>query len=279
MTCSQKELEGAEKRVKELQDDLAAVQFTPHSKHGKLLMAKCRTLQEENSEIGREASEGKVSQHGQWPKEMRMLGSRILCCISALWCQVREFKDGDFLYDSVLVCDTLIWYFSTNGWSKELVTAEAEELISCASTNNVQLCGCTAAWVGYQVGNAEVSQHGTQARLSRWEWLLSTISSVKLSINIKTSFFWNNAWRFADLYETVEDVNEELERSLQTVCFLLRLLRYASACCRCKASYPLTWASGRGLEFNLQKHLSFLVELPEVCEQVFHTLITKSQWG
>lgn len=59
--CVQKELEAAEKRVKELQDDLAAVQFTPHSKHGKLLMAKCRTLQEENSEIGREASEGKVS--------------------------------------------------------------------------------------------------------------------------------------------------------------------------------------------------------------------------
>lgn len=63
ITCPQKELEAAEKRVKELQDDLAAVQFTPHSKHGKLLMAKCRTLQEENTEIGREASEGKVSQN------------------------------------------------------------------------------------------------------------------------------------------------------------------------------------------------------------------------
>lgn len=61
--CTQKELEAAEKRVKELKDDLAAVQFTPHSKHGKLLMAKCRTLQEENTEIGREASEGKVSQN------------------------------------------------------------------------------------------------------------------------------------------------------------------------------------------------------------------------
>lgn len=46
--------------MKELQDDLAAVQFTPHSKNGKMLMAKCRTLQEENEEIGREASEGKV---------------------------------------------------------------------------------------------------------------------------------------------------------------------------------------------------------------------------
>jgi hypothetical protein len=58
----QKELEAAEKKIKELQDDLGAVQFTPHSKNGKMLMAKCRTLQEENEEIGREASEGKVSQ-------------------------------------------------------------------------------------------------------------------------------------------------------------------------------------------------------------------------
>jgi hypothetical protein len=57
----QKELEAAGKKLKELQDDLAAVQFTPHSKNGKLLMAKCRTLQDENAEIGREASEGKVS--------------------------------------------------------------------------------------------------------------------------------------------------------------------------------------------------------------------------
>lgn len=36
------------------------MQFTPHSKNGKMLMAKCRTLQEENEEIGREMSEGKV---------------------------------------------------------------------------------------------------------------------------------------------------------------------------------------------------------------------------
>ncbi|KAJ7548541.1 hypothetical protein O6H91_07G016000 [Diphasiastrum complanatum] len=59
-TRMKKELENAEKKVKELQDDLAAVQFTPHSKNGKMLMAKCRTLQEENEEIGREASEGKI---------------------------------------------------------------------------------------------------------------------------------------------------------------------------------------------------------------------------
>lgn len=47
--------------MKELQDNIAAVQFTPQSKMGKMLMAKCRTLQEENEEIGNQASEGKVS--------------------------------------------------------------------------------------------------------------------------------------------------------------------------------------------------------------------------
>ncbi|MCO5560715.1 hypothetical protein L7F22_014333 [Adiantum nelumboides] len=59
-----KDLESAEKKIKELQDDLGAVQFTPHSKNGKMLMAKCRTLQEENEEIGREASEGKIHELG-----------------------------------------------------------------------------------------------------------------------------------------------------------------------------------------------------------------------
>lgn len=43
-----------------MQDNIAAVNFTPQSKMGKMLMAKCRTLQEENEEIGNQASEGKV---------------------------------------------------------------------------------------------------------------------------------------------------------------------------------------------------------------------------
>ncbi|KAJ1385065.1 WTAP/Mum2 family [Sesbania bispinosa] len=49
-----------DKKVKELQDNIAAVSFTPQSKMGKMLMAKCRTLQEENEEIGNQASEGKM---------------------------------------------------------------------------------------------------------------------------------------------------------------------------------------------------------------------------
>ncbi|KAJ4972567.1 hypothetical protein NE237_005741 [Protea cynaroides] len=53
-------VEEKEKKVKELQDNVAAVNFTPQSKMGKMLMAKCRTLQEENEEIGTMASEGKI---------------------------------------------------------------------------------------------------------------------------------------------------------------------------------------------------------------------------
>ena len=53
-------VEEKDKKIKELQDNIAAVQFTPQSKMGKMLMAKCRTLQEENEEIGNQAAEGKV---------------------------------------------------------------------------------------------------------------------------------------------------------------------------------------------------------------------------
>ncbi|KAL2492579.1 FKBP12-interacting protein of 37 kDa [Abeliophyllum distichum] len=53
-------VEEKDKKVKELQDNIAAVNFTPQSKMGKMLMAKCRTLQEENDEIGNQANEGKM---------------------------------------------------------------------------------------------------------------------------------------------------------------------------------------------------------------------------
>ncbi|AQK60984.1 FKBP12-interacting protein of 37 kDa [Zea mays] len=57
-------VEEKEKKIKELQDNVAAVNFTPSSKLGKMLMAKCRTLQEENEEIGTMASEGKIHELG-----------------------------------------------------------------------------------------------------------------------------------------------------------------------------------------------------------------------
>ncbi|KAM0944196.1 putative WTAP/Mum2 family protein [Dioscorea sansibarensis] len=57
-------VEEKEKKIKELQDNVAAMNFTTSSKLGKLLMAKCRTLQEENEEIGSVASEGKIHELG-----------------------------------------------------------------------------------------------------------------------------------------------------------------------------------------------------------------------
>ncbi|KAL6524507.1 FKBP12-interacting protein of 37 kDa [Orobanche hederae] len=53
-------VEEKDKKIKELQDNSAAVHFTPQSKMGTMLMAKCRTLQEENEEIGSQANEGKA---------------------------------------------------------------------------------------------------------------------------------------------------------------------------------------------------------------------------
>ncbi|KAK6249578.1 hypothetical protein SCA6_003583 [Theobroma cacao] len=57
-------VEEKDKKVKELQENIAAVSFTPQSKMGKMLMAKCRTLQEENEEIGTQAEEGKMHELG-----------------------------------------------------------------------------------------------------------------------------------------------------------------------------------------------------------------------
>ncbi|XP_010504208.1 PREDICTED: FKBP12-interacting protein of 37 kDa [Camelina sativa] len=49
-----------DKKIKELQDENAALAFTTQGKMGKMLMAKCKTLQEENEEIGHQAAEGKL---------------------------------------------------------------------------------------------------------------------------------------------------------------------------------------------------------------------------
>ncbi|XP_048616590.1 FKBP12-interacting protein of 37 kDa isoform X1 [Brassica napus] len=53
-------VEEKDKKVKELQDSLTAFTFTPLSLKGKMLMEKCKTLQEENEEIGHQAAEGKI---------------------------------------------------------------------------------------------------------------------------------------------------------------------------------------------------------------------------
>lgn len=56
------ELEETQKELKRAQEELQAVNFTQDSKIGKQLMAKCRSLQDENDEMGKELSEGKIHQ-------------------------------------------------------------------------------------------------------------------------------------------------------------------------------------------------------------------------
>ncbi|CAN1335055.1 FKBP12-interacting protein of 37 kDa [Linum perenne] len=63
-TRLKKLIEEKDKKVKELQDSIAAMSFTASSKMGKMLMAKCRTLLEENDEIGEQAAEGKIHELG-----------------------------------------------------------------------------------------------------------------------------------------------------------------------------------------------------------------------
>lgn len=53
-------VEEKEKKVKELQDNVAAVNFSPSSRMGRALMDKCKELQQINEEIGARTSEAKV---------------------------------------------------------------------------------------------------------------------------------------------------------------------------------------------------------------------------
>jgi len=53
------EIEENEKKTKQLQEELDAVQFTPQSITGKKLLTKCKLLQEENEEFGLQLSEEK----------------------------------------------------------------------------------------------------------------------------------------------------------------------------------------------------------------------------
>ncbi|GFR51413.1 hypothetical protein Agub_g13701, partial [Astrephomene gubernaculifera] len=54
------ELEAAQAELATAREELTAVTFTQESKVGRQLMAKCRSLQEENEEMGRELAEGKA---------------------------------------------------------------------------------------------------------------------------------------------------------------------------------------------------------------------------
>ena len=74
----QKELEEARKRQQETQEELSAWKFTPDSATGKRLMSKCRQLIQENEEIGKMISggrlaklEGELAMQGKLCEEMK----------------------------------------------------------------------------------------------------------------------------------------------------------------------------------------------------------------
>jgi hypothetical protein len=55
------EVTDAKSRVEEMQNELSAWKFTPDSNMGKRLMAKCRQLYQENEELGKMISSGKIA--------------------------------------------------------------------------------------------------------------------------------------------------------------------------------------------------------------------------
>ena len=54
------QVEDAKRKAKEAQDELQASQYQSGSIHGKMLMNKCKELQEENDQLGKDLSEGRV---------------------------------------------------------------------------------------------------------------------------------------------------------------------------------------------------------------------------
>lgn len=55
------ELQNTKAKLEETQNDMAAWKFTPDSNTGKRLMAKCRLLYQENEELGKITSSGRVA--------------------------------------------------------------------------------------------------------------------------------------------------------------------------------------------------------------------------
>lgn len=55
------ELESTKARLEDTQNELSAWKFTPDSNTGKRLMAKCRLLYQENEELGKMTSNGRLA--------------------------------------------------------------------------------------------------------------------------------------------------------------------------------------------------------------------------
>ena len=56
-----KEVEKCKAKVEEIQNELSAWKFTPDSNTGKRLMAKCKLLYQENEELGKVISSGRIA--------------------------------------------------------------------------------------------------------------------------------------------------------------------------------------------------------------------------
>ncbi|XP_071381609.1 pre-mRNA-splicing regulator WTAP-like isoform X1 [Centroberyx affinis] len=57
-----RELDETKDKLEQAQNELSAWKFTPDSQTGKKLMAKCRMLIQENQELGRQLSQGRIAQ-------------------------------------------------------------------------------------------------------------------------------------------------------------------------------------------------------------------------
>ncbi|KAL5223682.1 hypothetical protein ABZP36_010321 [Zizania latifolia] len=117
-------VEEKEKKIKELQDNVAAVNFTPSSKHGKMLMAKCRTLQEENEEIGAMASEGKIHELGMKIAVLKNQNNELRNQFNEL------YKHMDGLTDDVERSNEMVAILQDELESKDLELRRLKEMLA-----------------------------------------------------------------------------------------------------------------------------------------------------
>ncbi|KAG6466316.1 hypothetical protein ZIOFF_075926 [Zingiber officinale] len=117
-------VEEKEKKIKELQDNLAAVNFTASSKLGKMLMSKCRTLQEENEEIGAMASEGKIHELGMKISVLKSQNAELRNQFEAL------YKHMEGLTNDVESSNEMVYILQEKLEAKDLELRKLKESLS-----------------------------------------------------------------------------------------------------------------------------------------------------
>ncbi|XP_074583859.1 FKBP12-interacting protein of 37 kDa-like [Curcuma longa] len=117
-------VEEKEKKIKELQDNLSAVNFTASSKLGKMLMSKCRTLQEENEEIGAMASEGKIHELGMKISVLKSQNAELRNQFEAL------YKHMEGLTNDVESSNEMVYILQEKLEAKDLELRKLKESLS-----------------------------------------------------------------------------------------------------------------------------------------------------